>query len=82
MTGSLGGGFLARSLFSFAAKDSVLGAHKWSGPTSVTQNKRELMDMRIKFLEWTEVAATNEWVRSKLYNIIVTNPKTYATLKV
>jgi hypothetical protein len=82
LTGSLGGGFLARSLFSFAAKDSVLGAHKWSGPTSVTQNKLALIEMRIRFLEWTENASTNEWVRSKLFNIIVTNPKTYPTLKV
>jgi hypothetical protein len=82
MTGSRGGGFLARSLFSAAAQDSALGSHKWVGPTSVTQKKGALSDMRIKFLEWTEVPATNEWVRSKLFNIVVTNPKTYNTLKV
>ena len=82
MTGSRGGGFLARSLFSAAAQDSVLAENKWVGPTSVTQKKQALLDMRIKFLEWTEVPATNEWVRSKLFNIIVTNPKTYSMLKV
>ena len=82
MTGSRGGGFLARSLFSAAAQDSVLAENRWVGPTSVTQKKQALLDMRIKFLEWTEVPSTNEWVRSKLFNIIVTNPKTYSMLKV
>jgi hypothetical protein len=82
MMGSRGGGFLARSLFSAAAQDSVLGSNKWVGPTSVKQNKQMLSDMRSKFLEWTEAPATNEWVRSKLFNIIVTNPKTYVMLKV
>jgi hypothetical protein len=82
MMGSCGGGFLARSLFSAAAQDPVLGSNRWMGPTSVTQKKQALMEMRIKFLEWTEVPATNEWVRSKLFNIIITNPKTYAMLKV
>jgi hypothetical protein len=82
MMGSRGGGFLARSLFSAAAQDSVLGANKWKGPTSVTQKKQALSDMRSQFLEWTEAPATNEWVRSKLFNIIVTNPKTYHMLKV
>jgi hypothetical protein len=82
MMGSRGGGFLARSLFSAAAQDSVLAENRWVGPTSVTQKKQALLDMRIKFLEWTEVPATNEWVRSKLFNIIVTNPKTYSMLKV
>lgn len=77
-----GGGFLARSLFSAAAQDSVLGSQKWAGPTSVTQKKQVLSDMRSKFIEWNENPTVNEWVRAKLFHIIVTNPKTYAKIKV
>jgi hypothetical protein len=77
-----GGGFLARSLFSAAAQDSVLGSQKWNGPTSVTQKKQVLADMRTKWIEWNENATVNEWVRAKLFHIIVTNPKTYAKFKV
>ncbi len=77
-----GGGFLARSLFSAAAQDSVLGSQKWAGPTSVTQKKQVLSDMRSKFIEWNENPTVNEWVRAKIFHIIVTNPKTYAKIKV
>jgi hypothetical protein len=77
-----GGGFLARSLFSAAAQDSVLGSQKWVGPTSVTQKKQVLSDMRIKWIEWNETPSVNEWVRAKLFHIIVTNPKTYSKFKV
>jgi hypothetical protein len=77
-----GGGFLARSLFSAAAQDSVLGAHKWIGPKSVTGTKSVLAEMRSKWIEWNEIPTVNEWVRAKLFHIIVTNPKTYAKVKV
>ncbi len=77
-----GGGFLARSLFSAAAQDSVLGVHKWTGPTSVTQKKSALADMRVKWIEWNENLTVNEWVRARLFHIIVTNPTTYAKIKV
>jgi hypothetical protein len=77
-----GGGFLARSLLSAAAQDSVLGSQKWIGPTSVTQKKQVLSDMRIKWIEWNENPTVNEWVRAKLFHIIVTNPKTYSKFKV
>ena len=77
-----GGGFLARSLFSAAAQDTVLGVHRWTGPTSVTQKKSALADMRVKWIEWNEDLTVNEWVRSKLFHIIVTNPTTYAKIKV
>jgi hypothetical protein len=77
-----GGGFLARSLFSAATQDSVLGAHKWNGPKSVTGTKSVLAEMRSKWIEWNENPTVNEWVRAKLFHIIVTNPKTYAKVKV
>ena len=77
-----GGGFLARSLFSAAAQDSVLAAHKWSGPTSVKCSKSALAEMRVKWIEWNENLTVNEWVRAKLFHIIVTNPTTYAKIKV
>jgi hypothetical protein len=77
-----GGGFLARSLFSAAAQDSVLGNNKWTGPTSVAGKKQAIAEMRTKWIEWNENATVNEWVRAKLFHIIVTNTKTYAKLKV
>jgi hypothetical protein len=79
--GKRGGGFLARSLLSAATHETAL-PRKWLGPTSVTQKKAALADMRTKWLEWTECASTNEWVRSKLYSIIISNRVTYSKFKV
>lgn len=83
LNGKLGGGFLARSLLCMAHSDATLPASsKWNGPTSMTQKKHVLAEMRQKFLDWTEDAAVNEWVRAKLFHIVCTNPKTYGKLKV
>jgi hypothetical protein len=78
-----GGGFLARSLFAAAAQDTVLGHQKWNGITSIaSQKKQVLAEMRVKWLEWTECATIHEWVRAKLFHIIISNPKTYSKFKV
>jgi hypothetical protein len=83
LNGKLGGGFLARSLFCSAHADATLpSAKKWNGPTSMTQKKVALADMRQSFLDWTEDAVIHEWVRTKLFHIVCTNPKTYGKLKV
>jgi hypothetical protein len=83
MNGKLGGGFLARSLLCLAHSDATLPtASRWTGPTSMTQKKNVLSEMRQQFLDWTEDDSIHEWVRSKLFSIICTNPKTYGKLKV
>jgi hypothetical protein len=83
LNGKLGGGFLARSLFCMATTDATLqSSKKWNGPTSMTQKKVELAEMRQAFLDWTDDATIHEWVRAKLFHIVCTNPKTYGKLKV
>ncbi len=83
LNGKLGGGFLARSLLCLAHSDATLPtASRWTGPTSMTQKKSVLLEMRQLFLDWTEDETIHEWVRSKLFQIICTNPKTYGKLKV
>jgi hypothetical protein len=83
LNGKLGGGFLARSLFCLATSDATLPtASRWKGQTSMKQMKQALLDMRQQFLDWTEDSTIHEWVRSKLFHIICTNPKTYGKLKV
>ena len=83
LNGKLGGGFLARSLLCLAHSDATLPtSSRWTGQTSMTQKKSVLIDMRQQFLDWTEDPTIHEWVRSKLFHIICTNPKTYGKLKV
>jgi hypothetical protein len=71
------GGFLARSLFCEAAKekDTKVLPSPWTGGTSLkaTNNDKKMQEQ--EWLGWTENAVVNEWVRKRVFSIIVANPR-------
>jgi hypothetical protein len=71
------GGFLARSLFCEAAKekDSKVLPSPWTGGTSLKSTISDKKLQEQEWLGWTENTVVNDWVRKRVFSIIVANPR-------
>jgi hypothetical protein len=71
------GGFLARSLFCEAAKEKNIKVlpKPWSGGTSLKSTVAEKRVQEQEWLNWTEDDRVNEWVRKRIFSIIIANPR-------
>lgn len=76
------GGFLARSLFCEATKEKDIKVlpHPWNGGTSLKTKVAELKVQEQEWLNWTEHDTINEWVRKRVFSIIIANPRQNLTV--
>ena len=71
------GGVLARSLFCQAAKekDTQVLPTPWTGGTSLKTTIAEKRAQEQQWLGWTENDVVNEWVRRRVFSIVIANPR-------
>ena len=71
------GGVLARSLFCQAAKekDTQVLPSPWTGGTSLKTTIAEKRVQEQQWLNWTDNDVVNEWVRRRVFSIVIANPR-------
>ena len=76
------GGFLARSIFCEATKekDTNVLPMPWTGGTSLKSTIADKKVQEQEWLGWTENDIVNEWVRKRVFSIIVSNPRADLTV--